>query len=191
MDVEIQAQGMELGTAARREISQKVNQVTRHLPGVTKATVEVTSQPTRSAQDRIAIQATLEVGGTMLRVEQRGQNTGVAMRLVAEALDQRVERYKSQAYRSQRSKQNVPLRTQQAEELANSGAPPADTSLPGGELVRLKRFQMKPLTVEEAAAQMQLLGHSFYMFLNQELDQYNLLYLREDGNYGLIQPVTD
>ena len=55
----------------------------------------------------------------------------------------------------------------------------------------LNMFNPPSLTVEEAAAQMQLLGHSFYMFFNQELDQYSLLYLREDGNYGMIQPVTN
>ncbi|MFQ6030319.1 MAG: ribosome hibernation-promoting factor, HPF/YfiA family [Dehalococcoidia bacterium] len=191
MDVEIHSRGLDLGSEARQHISQKVNQVTRHLPGITKASVEVTSQATRSALHRIAVQATLEVGGTILRAEQRAQNTSAAINLVAEALGRQVERYKSQAYRSQRSRQYVPLGTQQAEELALGEDIEVSESLPGGELVRLKRFQMKPMTVEEAAAQMQLLGHSFYMFLNQESNQHNLLYLREDGNYGLIQPVID
>ena len=47
---------------------------------------------------------------------------------------------------------------------------------------------MKPMTVAKAAFQMQMLGHSFFMFLNSETDGYNLLYERDDGNYGLIQP---
>ncbi len=63
--------------------------------------------------------------------------------------------------------------------------------LPGGDLVRLKRFHMKPITVEDAAFQMQLLGHSFFMFLNSDSGDHNVLYLREDGNYGLIQPVSN
>ena len=60
--------------------------------------------------------------------------------------------------------------------------------LPGGDLVKVKRFNMKPMTVEEAAFQMQLLGHKFFMFLNSEFDRHNVLYQGEDGNFGLIQP---
>ena len=63
--------------------------------------------------------------------------------------------------------------------------------LPDGALVRVKRFSMKPLTVEEAAFQMQLLGHGFFMFLNSETDQHNLHYRRDDGDYGLIQPAVE
>ena len=54
--------------------------------------------------------------------------------------------------------------------------------------MKVKRFNMKPMTVEEAAFQMQLLGHEFFMFLNCEIDRHNVLYQREDGNFGLMQP---
>jgi putative sigma-54 modulation protein len=134
---------------------------------------------------------TLEVSGSVLRAEQRAPNTDAAINSAVEALDRRIARYKSQAYRSERAKQNVPLRTQQAEELAQPQGMPEGELLPNGNLVRLKRFYMKPMTVEEAAFQMRLLGHSFYMFRNSESDEYNVVYLREDGNYGLIQPIVE
>ena len=59
---------------------------------------------------------------------------------------------------------------------------------PTGDLVRIKRFDMEPMTVEEAALQMQYLDHSFYMFLDAETSRYSVLYRRADANYGLIQP---
>ena len=62
------------------------------------------------------------------------------------------------------------------------------TTLPDGDLVRIKRFEMEPITVDDAAVQMRLLDHTFFMFLNDESGGYNLLYLRDDGDYGLIQP---
>ena len=55
-------------------------------------------------------------------------------------------------------------------------------------LVRSKRFSIKPMSPEEAAAQMELLGHDFYVFRNAETEQVNVLYRRKDGNYGLIEP---
>jgi putative sigma-54 modulation protein len=175
----------------RQHITQKLDQVNRHLPGITHAVVELTSEPTQSQQDRIVAEVTLEVGGSILRAEQRAPNTNAAINSAVEALGRRIGRYKSQAYRSERAKHNVPLRAQQAEELAQPQAIPEGEILPNGNLVRLKRFHMKPMTVEDAAFQMQLLGHSFYMFRNNESDEYNVIYLREDGNYGLIQPVTE
>ena len=56
-----------------------------------------------------------------------------------------------------------------------------------GKVVRVKQFSIKPMTLDEAAFQMELLGHDFFLFLNGETDQYNLLYRRHDGDYGLIQ----
>ena len=61
-----------------------------------------------------------------------------------------------------------------------------DTAEPS--LVRSKRFPIKPMAPEEASAQMELLGHGFYVFMNAETEQVNVLYRRKDGNYGLIEP---
>ena len=57
-----------------------------------------------------------------------------------------------------------------------------------GRVVRVKRFYMKPLTVEEAAAQMELLGHDFFFFFNAVTDRYGVLYRRRDGDYTIIEP---
>jgi putative sigma-54 modulation protein len=57
-----------------------------------------------------------------------------------------------------------------------------------GEIVRVKRFEVLPMAPEEAIEQMELLGHSFYIFLNVDEDAINVLYKRGDGNYGLLQP---
>ena len=57
-----------------------------------------------------------------------------------------------------------------------------------GRVVRVKRFPVKPMTVDDAAFQMELLGHSFFLFLNSDTDDHNVLYRRRDGDYGLMQP---
>jgi len=63
-----------------------------------------------------------------------------------------------------------------------------DQVFANGQTVRLKEFEMEPTSVDEAAAQMQFLGHDFYMFLDSESDKFSVLYLRGGGNYGTIQP---
>ena len=57
-----------------------------------------------------------------------------------------------------------------------------------GRIVRMKRFPIKPMTLDEATFQMELLGHDFFMFKDGQSEEYNLLYRRRDGDYGLIQP---
>ena len=107
---------------------------------------------------------------------------------MAEVLARRIERYKSRTYRSERARQTTSLRVQEAEEAVPSASPFEGKELGDGNLVRIKRFNMKPMSVDDAAFQMRLLGHHFFMFLNDESDQYNLLYQRDDNNLGLIQP---
>jgi putative sigma-54 modulation protein len=190
LELQIQGRNIEINDQVRSYIAQKLAQVNRHLPAISRAEVELASESTRSHQDRIVVQVTLDVGGAILRAEQRAANTTAAINLVAEALDRRVERYKSRAYRSERAKQSTPLREQRAEELFEPAGDVAGPWLADGGLVRVKRFDMEPMTVDEAAFQMQLLGHTFFMFLNSGSSQYNVLYQRDDGNYGLIQPIN-
>jgi len=191
LELKIQARNLEINDRVRQHIAEKLSQIDRRLPGITEAVVEVAAEPTRKQQDRIVVQVTLEVNGAILRGEQRASNTTEAINAVTEVLDRRIERYKSRAYRNERARQEgVSLRTQQAEEAAQSTSAVEAEPLLDGTLVRLKQFDMKPMTEEEAAFQMQLLGHSFFMFLNSESRQYNVLYRRDDGNYGLIQPIA-
>ena len=191
MELKIQTRNVEINDQVRRHITKKLGLINRHLPGITEAAVPVASEPTRSQQDRIVVQVTLDVNGDILRGEQRAASTTAAINAVAEVLDRRIERYKSRTYRSERARQLPPLRTQEAEEMAQPRDVIEGELLPDGTLVRVKGFHMKPLTVEEAAFQMQLLGHDFFMFLNSESDQHNLLYRRDDGDYGLIQPTAE
>lgn len=191
MELKIQTRNLEINDRVRQHIAEKLNQINRHLPGITEAVVEVAAEPTRKQQDRIVVQVTLDVAGSILRGEQRASNTTVAINAVAEVLNRRIERYKSRAYRNERARQEgVALRTQQAEEAGQPTSSVEAEPLSDGTLVRIKQFDMEPLTVEEAAFQMQLLGHSFFMFLNSESRQYNVIYQRDDGNYGLIQPTV-
>ena len=189
VELQIQGRNLEINDQVRSHVSQKLGQLGRHLSGLTSATVELASEATRAQQDRVVAQVTLDVNGSILRAEQRAPNTRAAINSAIEVLTRRIERYKSQTYRSGRSRQSLPQRTLEAEEAAQDVSPEEEVEqLADGGLVRVKRFLMTPMTMEEAAFQMQLLGHHFFMFLNSDTDHHNVLYQREDGNFGLIQP---
>lgn len=66
---------------------------------------------------------------------------------------------------------------------------PEDLDEPSGaKIVKVKRFDIKPMVPEEAVLQMEMLGHDFYVFLNGETDEVNVVYKRKDGDFGLIEP---
>ena len=129
----------------------------------------------------------------MLRGEERGANAVAAVDSVIDVMDRRIERYKGKVYKSKQVKKSggaVSIRT-----LEVPSVPPEDGSAPEeviqsshAGLVRVKRFPIKPMTVDDAAFQMELLGHDFFLFLNSETEDHNVLYRRHDGDYGLIQP---
>ena len=191
MDLNIQGRNIEITRSMKEHVAAKLASLDRHLPSITRAEVEMSSESTRSQQDRVVVQVSLSVGGELLRAQRRAANARAAVNAAAEALDRQVNRWKSQNYRSERLARNAPdadlVRDSMAagEELL----PDDDASVVStGDLVRIKRFDMEPMTVEEAALQMQYLDHSFYMFLDAETGRYGVLYRRADANYGLIQP---
>ena len=91
-------------------------------------------------------------------------------------MDRQIEHYKGKLYDKRRGS---PLTKSELSGEAET-APPS--------VVKVKRFAVKPMSVEEAIDQMKLLGHDFFLFFNAENEELNLLYRRKDGNYGLIEP---
>jgi putative sigma-54 modulation protein len=74
------------------------------------------------------------------------------------------------------------------ESIKFNAVPEVDEIEENGKIVKSKRFGIKPMMAEEAAMQMELIGHDFFVFLNPETDEVNVIYTRKDGNFGLIEP---
>lgn len=194
MELHIYGRNLAINDRTRERVESKLDQIDRHLPGILEATVELAHEDTRSNDDRFVAQVSLHVGGRLLRAQRRAADAKSAVNSVAQALDQQIKRYKGQVYRSERSRQGVRGANQEAEspyaDTSGLVAEPtddleaADGGFTNGQVVRVKEFEMEPMSVDEAAVRMQLLGHSFYMFLDSESDKHCVLYLRGDGNMG-------
>ena len=182
MEFTIQGRNVETDEDTRAYVGRKLDRVERHISGVRMATVHLNHEGTRRVDQRFSAQITLDVNGSMLRSEERASSARAAIDAAADVLDRRVQRLKGRLYRSERGR--------------HSGAsvrfetPPEDVTLvePEGKVVRIKRFAVKPMAVEEAVFQMEMLGHAFFLFLSTDDQQYRLLYKRSDGDYGLIVP---
>jgi ribosomal subunit interface protein len=176
--------------ALREYARRRIGKLDRYLPAVQDAVVEVRRENTRAAQQRYVVEVTMTVRGAVLRAEERAADPRVAVDEVADALGRQVRRHKDKLYRSGRSAHAA----RHAEE--SERAPGPEDMLPPeeeeevlpGRVVRVKRFDIKPMTVEEAAEQMELLGHTFFLFFDAAERRYALLYRRRDGDYGLIIP---
>ena len=192
MELLIQGRNLELNESTREYITNKVNRMERHLPGISSARVELARETTRGRGASVVVQITLDIGGTVLRAEERAPSSTVAVDAVADVMDRRLDRYKGKFYRSSQAKRASRKGSPKTMEMPS--IPPEEES-PGvdvveaeAKVVRVKRFPFKPMTVGDATFQMELLGHSFFLFHNSETDQPNVLYTRRDGDYGLIEP---
>ena len=191
MDLNIQGRNIQITRSMKEHVAAKLSSLDRHLPSIARADVEMSSERTRSQQDRVVVQVSLNVGGDLLRAQRRAANARAAVNSAVDALDRQVNRWKAHTYRSERLSRNAPDADEVVQEaLAQDNGVLNDEEMLAstGDLVRIKRFDMEPMTVEEAALRMQYLDHSFYMFLDVETNQYSVLYRRADANYGLIQP---
>ena len=108
MELNINANNVDVNKQLRAHIERKFGGLIRHLPAISSVPVELSSQPTRSQDDRMTVQVTMNVGGSLLRAEQRAANAIEAVNLAAGVLDRRIERYKSRTYRSERAQAGRP-----------------------------------------------------------------------------------
>ncbi|HEX7586744.1 MAG TPA: HPF/RaiA family ribosome-associated protein, partial [Anaerolineae bacterium] len=110
---------------------------------------------------------------------ERASDFGTAVDIVVEKLEKQIERYKGKHYRGRAQAERTTPESESETEAGEEQTP---------RIVRTKRFRTRPMTEEEAIEQMELLGHNFFVFTHRERGTINVLYRRNDGNYGLIEP---
>jgi len=183
MELQIFGKNLDISQAIQGYVQKKIGKLARYLPNITEAKVEIYEEKTRSPQHSFTVQVTLNSKGTLLRGEERGENIHVAVDAVSDVLARQIERYKGKLYKRGR---DISLANQT---LASAGLIAGEESENLPKVVRIKHFVVKPMSAAEATEQMELLGHAFFLFVNADNDdELNLLYRRDDGDYGLIEP---
>ena len=156
---------------------EKIERLERHIPKATAAQVELVLEKTKSADHRAVVQVTINANGSVIRAQRRSSDYNPAFDAVIASLERQAARFKDRLYR----------RNERRSKASEALAPEPAQESPEG-IVRRKRFLMKPMSEEEAVEEMEALGHTFYLFKNAETHRHNVVYKRESGDYGLIDP---
>ena len=170
------------GAAVKQHVLNKLTRVVRALPAVKRASVEVTYEASRPRHQQYIVQATLTVGGAVLRAEEMGPDPRSTIDSVRDVLERRIRDWKGRVYFQGRRGRAA------MKELSIAQAARQADDEPAGEILRIKSHESKPMFPEDATEQMELLGHDFFLFLNAESGQHNVVYRRKKGGYGVIEP---
>jgi putative sigma-54 modulation protein len=184
MLIHIKGKHVEVTDALKSYIEKKLSRLEKYFHDIREANVSLSVQ--RGLQ---MVEVQLEGDGVLLRGEERrGNDMYASIDEVVEKLETRVKKFKGK--RSGKAIDEGPKEKNAIKDQAMVDAYGPEEAEPVDmpTLVRSKRFALKPMTPEEAAQQMELLHHDFFVFRNSETEEVNVVYKREDGNYGLIEP---
>ncbi len=180
----VKGKNLEISERDRSYVERKMHRLERLLDDRTDATVELSVERHKSVDDSHIVEVMLIVDGRPIRGEARAASHHAAIDLVVDRLERRAVDHKQRPrLRARPEEEKQILRS-----LADGTADGPSRSAP--RVVKLKRFAIEPMFEEDAVAQMEELGHSFFVFVNAENEQVAVLYRRSDGDYGLIEPTV-
>ncbi len=169
----ISGKNIDVTPGLRSSIEQKLGKLERYFTPTTEIIVTLSVE-----KERQRIEVTIPMKGTIIRSEQVSDDMYVSIDLVEEVIERQLRKYKKKIIDKHQEGGNL-----QPDYL--DGSEDIEDEI---KIIRTKRFGMKPMFPEDACVQMELLGHSFFVFRNAEMDEVNVVYKRKDGSYGLIEP---
>lgn len=173
MRISINGKNIEVSDYLKDLVTKKVSKLDKYFPEDTEVFVTLSVE-----RSRHIVEVTIPYSGGIIRGEEVSGDMYASIDTVLAKVEKQIVRHRTKLEKNLRAEafaaQNADYYGEEDEEDRR--------------VVRVKRFSIKPMDVEEAILQLELLGHSFYVFENAEDGQVNVLYQRKDGNYGLIAP---
>ena len=164
---------IEVTPGLRSAVQDKLGKLERYFTPNTEIHVTLSVE-----KERQKIEVTIPVKGNIIRSEQVSSDMYVSIDLVEEIIERQLRKYKNKIVDKQ----------QEAGNFQQSYVEDDWTEDETIKITRTKRFDVKPMYPEDACVQMELLGHNFFVFLNAETEQVNVVYKRKGGTYGLMEP---
>jgi len=186
MNIIVAGRNVDVTEALRARVTDKVGRLAHHFEYVQKAQAWLRVEP-YPGRNQVA-EITVWGDGLVLRGEEATQDMYASIDLAVDKLDKQISKFRSKVIKRRRI---LAGRRKQQEAAAAEAAlreVPGEAEEELVEISRRKRFEMKPMSPEEAAIQMELLGHTFFVFRNSETLEVNVVYRRATGSYGLIEP---
>jgi len=176
----VKGKNIEVPDRVRRYAERKLTRVERLLDDRTDAIVELSVEQHRSAADSHLVDVTLVIDGATLR----GHAAGASFQA---GLDEAVDKVEGRAV-DHKEKPRVRARPIEEKQILRRIADGTAEPLRERRIVKTKRFAIEPMFEEDAVSEMEDLGHSFFIFVNAETERLAVLYRRDDGDYGIIEP---
>lgn len=165
---------IEVTDAMRQYAEDKLAKLDRIWDQIVDARVVMSYDTNKHAANPAKVEVQVNVPGGIIRAEERGLDTYAAVDLVVDKLERQLRRFKGRLIAQRTDTVVIP------EEPVVEDRPP--------QVVRVKRHVLRPMAPEDAAMQMEALGHDFFLFHNVDTGLISVIYLRHDGDYGLIEP---
>ena len=204
MKTQIKGRNVTVTDALQEYAEEKIHRVhkllqERKIDEVTRVELELKVEKNPSIPEPCVAEATIFTRGPVIRAKERSTDMYAAIDLVTDKLMRRVKKYHDKRHGKTRRGHEKPAAVLAAVG-AEAGAPLAAATVVGAELVgetpsgdngrivKTKQFALKPMSVDEATLQLELVGHDFFVFTNAETNRTNVVYRRDDGHSGLIEP---
>lgn len=181
MNFNIRGENLEITPALRSYVEKKVSKIERYFDSTPLSEVHVKLQVMNNEN---IIEVTIPMPQLLLRAEEKHADMYAGIDLVVEKLERQIRKHKTKVNRKFR--QDGTLKYMFKNDIEPSTEEDIDSE--DIDIVRTKRFTFKPMDAEEAVLQMDMLGHSFFVFNNSVNGETNVVYRRKDGRYGLIEP---
>lgn len=173
MRIIIVGRNIEVTPGLKNAVEDKIGRLEKYFNPDTEAHVTLSVE-----KERQKIEVTIPVKGSIIRSEQVSSDMYVSIDLVQEIIERQLKKYKTKIVDKQQNAESFSKLFVENDYLDDEDI----------KIVRTKKFDIKPMYPEDACIQMELLGHSFFVFINAETDQVNVVYKRKGDTYGLIEP---
>jgi putative sigma-54 modulation protein len=173
MQLQVKGKNVEVTPAIQDYAERKLGKLAKQLADPTRVELELAVERNPSIAANHVAEATIWTKGPVLRAREASSDMKASIDLLTDKLERQVKRYRQK--RRHEHDRHV---------TANPTELPEETPV----IVKTKQFTLNPLTPEEAITQLELIGHDFFVFRNEESGEINVVYRRSDGGYGLIEP---
>lgn len=179
MKIKIFGKNIEVTEGIKGAVEEKLGKLDKYFSEETKA--DITLSVNRNDQK---VEVTIPVKGGIIRAEEVSEDMYASIDMVEETIERQLVKYKNKLVDKKKS-----YRDNFTNDYIEADYEDEDED--AVKIVRTKSFGIKPMDAEEACIQMELLGHNFFVFLNAETDEVNVVYKRKGGTFGLIEPNFD
>lgn len=187
MKLVIQGKNIEITDAIREYVNQKIEKAVTHFQTmITEVDVHLSVARNPRINSRQVAEVTIYVNGAVVRAEEGSENLYASIDLVADKIARQLRKYKEK--RSSKHQPSLKVAEELSDQPVVAELPLDRTPELPAQVVRTKYFAMPPMSVQEALEHLELIDHDFYVFCNVETGEINVVYERNHGGYGVIQP---